>query len=124
MTNLTAGGAPPDRELVDPGSPPIQTGIHDSFSIPGYPLMLRQTRSRLVTEIDIVPARRWCNMIKSNSFFVQILGSSHSAFNAAMTAWSTHGLSPRLRHGSAFLGNVAGAWRGFVRSSRTSRGLP
>jgi hypothetical protein len=46
--------------------------------------MLRPTRSDLVTEIDIVAARHWCNMIKSNSFFVQILGSSDFAFDAAI----------------------------------------
>jgi hypothetical protein len=47
--------------------------------------MLRPTRSRLVTEIDIGPARLSCNMIKSNSFFVQIVGILRFASDTAMS---------------------------------------
>jgi hypothetical protein len=35
-----------------------------------HQLMLRPTRSRLVTEIDIVFALRPCNLIKTKSFAV------------------------------------------------------
>jgi hypothetical protein len=42
--------------------------------------MLRPTRSRLVTETDIVGARRQCNMIKTKSFSVENLGISAFAF--------------------------------------------
>jgi hypothetical protein len=41
--------------LVDPGGPVIQTRIHRSFSY-AVALMVRPTRSRLVTESDIVRA--------------------------------------------------------------------
>jgi hypothetical protein len=36
--------------------------------------MLRPTRSRVVTEIDIVCARRGCNLMKTKSFTVQFVG--------------------------------------------------
>jgi hypothetical protein len=86
--------------------------------------MLRPTRSRLVTEIDIGPARPSCNMIKSNSLVVQIMGILRFAPEAAMNRGSTRGLSPRLQNGCAFLGNVAGDWRDVGQSSRPIRAVP
>jgi hypothetical protein len=41
--------------------------------------MVRPTRSRLVTDPDIVGALGKCNMIKTGSLPVQILGISHFA---------------------------------------------
>jgi hypothetical protein len=58
-----------NRELVDLGGPVIQTRIHHRSPCVDAPcLMLRPTRSRLVTETDIVRALRQCNMLKTNSF--------------------------------------------------------
>src|ERR1700719_4263226 len=51
--------------------------------------MLRPTRSRLVTEIDIVPAFRWCNLIKEKSFSVQNMGISGFARPEAAGGWLT-----------------------------------
>jgi hypothetical protein len=77
--------------------------------------MLRPTRSRLVTETDIVPALRSCNLIKTKSFGVQFVGIFESASWEATTHWLTLGPLPRLRGGTGFVGNVAGEWRGFNR---------
>jgi hypothetical protein len=59
----------PGWKLVDPGGGAIQTRIH-RLSPLGKALtsMLPPTRSRLVTETDIVAALRQCNMIKTKSF--------------------------------------------------------
>jgi hypothetical protein len=51
--------------------------------------MLRPTRSRLVTEIDIVPAFRWCNLIKEKSFSVQNVGIFGFARSEAAGGWLT-----------------------------------
>jgi hypothetical protein len=75
--------------------------------------MLRPTRSRLVTEIDIVPARRSCNLIKTKSFAVRFVGIFDFAFSEATVGRLTLGPLPRLRGGSAFLADVTGEWRGF-----------
>jgi hypothetical protein len=58
-----------NRELVDLGGPVIQTRIHHRSPCVDAPcLMLRPTRSRLVTDTDIVRALRQCNMLKTKSF--------------------------------------------------------
>src|ERR1700719_3536025 len=85
--------------------------------------MLRPTRSRLVTEIDIVPAFRWCNLIKEKSFSVQNMGISGFARPEAAGGWLTLRPSPRLRRRPAFLGNVAGDWRCFSRTAKPGRRL-
>jgi len=53
--------------------------------------MLRPTRSIAVTEIDIVAALRWCNLIKTKSFAVQIIGISRFASWKATMQWLTLG---------------------------------
>jgi hypothetical protein len=54
--------------------------------------MLRPTRSLVVTKIDIVPALRWCNLIKTKSFAVQIIGISRICIlesnHAPANAWA------------------------------------
>src|ERR1700738_3418526 len=85
--------------------------------------MLRSTRSRLVTKIDIVPARRSCNLIKSKSFAVLIVVSSDFASSEATVGWLTLGPWPRLRGRPAFWRNIAGGWRSFNRDGGQGRGL-
>jgi hypothetical protein len=75
--------------------------------------MLRPTRSRLVTKIDIVPARRSCNLIKTKSFAVHFVGIFDFAFSEATVGWLTLGPLPRLRGEVGFLGRCSGEWRGF-----------
>jgi hypothetical protein len=54
--------------------------------------MLRPTRSRLVTESDIVRACRWCNLIKTKSFHVYFVGifrfACWEAFRGLANAWA------------------------------------
>jgi hypothetical protein len=64
--------------------------------------MLRPTRSRPVTETDIVRARRSCNLIKTESFAVQIMGNFVFARWEAAIEWLTPGPLPRLRGGAGF----------------------
>lgn len=85
--------------------------------------MLRPTRSRLVTETHIVGALRSCNMIKTKSFSVQIVGISVFASWEATAGWLTLEPSPRLRGRLAFLLNLADGWRGFNRNDKTGREL-
>jgi hypothetical protein len=68
--------------------------------------MLRPTR--LVTEIDIVPAPGWCNLIKDQSFSGQNIGIPGFARWEATGGWLTLRPSARLRRRLAFSGNVAG----------------
>jgi hypothetical protein len=65
----------------------IQTRSHDGLSLGrcADTLMLRPTRSRVVTEIDIVLALARCNMIKIASPNVQNLGISAFAMWEAMS---------------------------------------
>ena len=69
--------------------------------------MLRPTRSRLVTETDIVRALRQCNMLKTKSFHVQIVGISGFASWEAPTDWLMLEPSPRLRIDLDFQTNIA-----------------
>jgi hypothetical protein len=85
--------------------------------------MLRATRSLAVTEIDIVPALRWCNLIKTKSFAVQIIGISRFASWKATMHRLTLWPSPRLRDRPAFWTNVANERRGFNRTAKTGCGL-
>jgi hypothetical protein len=77
----------------------IQTGIHLGISLAPWriELMLRPTRSWLVTKMDIVPARRGCNLIKTKSFHVQFVGISAFAPWEAIADWLRLEPSPRLR---------------------------
>jgi hypothetical protein len=75
--------------------------------------MLRPTRFRLVTDSDIVPALRSCNLIKMKSYGVQIVGIPGFAPWKAPDDWLTLGLWPRLQKHPVFFGNVAREWRGF-----------
>jgi hypothetical protein len=59
--------------LVDLGGPVIQARIHGSFSY-AVAHMVRPTHSRLVTEFDIGRAFGRCNMLKTKSSDVQIVG--------------------------------------------------
>jgi hypothetical protein len=86
--------------------------------------MLRPTRSRLVTEMDIVRARRGCNLIKTKSFPVHFVGISAFALREAIADWLRLEPSPRLRERRHFLKKIAGRWRGFNRNRKTGRGLP
>jgi hypothetical protein len=86
--------------------------------------MLRPTRSWLVTEMDIVPARRGCNLIKTKSFPVQFVGISAFAPLEAIVDWLRLEPSPRLRERLHFLTKIAGHWRGFSRNRKTGCGLP
>jgi hypothetical protein len=70
--------------------------------------MLRPTHSRLFTEIDIVPAPGWCNLIKDQSFSGQNIGIPGFARSEATGGWLTLRPSARLRSSPAFFGNVAG----------------
>jgi hypothetical protein len=56
----------------------IQTRIHPSSLLMrgARGVMVRPTRSRLVTDPDIVRALGECNMIKTKSLFAQVLGIS------------------------------------------------
>jgi hypothetical protein len=85
--------------------------------------MLRPTRSWLVTEMDIVSARRGCNLIKTKSFPVQFVGISAFAPLEAIADWLRLEPSPRLRERRHFLKKIAGHWRGFNRNRKTGRGL-
>lgn len=80
--------------------------------------MLRPTRSRLVTETDIVPALRRCNLIKTKSFSVYFVGIFAFASGEAAAGRLTREPSRWLRARRAFLRNVAGEWRGFNRDHR------
>ena len=108
------GRAAPGRELVDLCRSVIQTRIHYRLSLCRDPLvaalglMLRPTRSRPVTETDIVPALRPCNLIKTKSFGVQIMGNFVFARQEAAADWLTPGLLPRLRGGAGFLWECCG----------------
>src|ERR1700704_5593408 len=82
--------------------------------------MLRPTRFRLVTDSDIVPAFRPCNLIKTKSSGVQIVGISGFAPWKASADWLTLGLLPRLQKRPGFFGNVAGEWRCFNRGGGRS----
>jgi hypothetical protein len=68
-----SGRAASGWELVDLCRPVIQTRIHYRLSscrdplVAALGLMLRPTRSRPVTETDIVPALGSCNLIKTKS---------------------------------------------------------
>jgi hypothetical protein len=86
--------------------------------------MLRPTRSRLVTEMDIVRARRGCNLMKTKSFPVQFVGIYFFAPLEAIADWLRLEPSPRLRERCHFLKKIAGRWRGFNRNPKTGRGLP
>jgi hypothetical protein len=86
--------------------------------------MLRPTRSRLVTKIDIVPALRRCNLIKIKSFRAQFVGISAFASWTATVNELSLGASPRLRAKPDFLKKIAGHWRCFSRSSRQAPELP
>jgi hypothetical protein len=86
--------------------------------------MLRPTRSRVVTEIDIVCARRGCNLIKTKSFTVQFVGIFVFALWEAIADWLRLEPSPRLREPRHFLKEIAGSWRGFNRIIKTVLGLP
>ena len=79
--------------------------------------MLRPTRSRLVTDSDIVCALRPCNLIKTKSSSVQIVGIPGFAPCKASADWLTLGLWPRLRERPGFFGNVAVEWRSFSRGA-------
>jgi hypothetical protein len=65
--------------------------------------MLRPTRSRPVTKTDIIAAVRLCNLIKTKSFAVQIVGNFVFARWEAAGDWLTLGPLPRLRGGAGFL---------------------
>jgi hypothetical protein len=64
--------------------------------------MLRPTRFRLVTDSDIVPALRSCNLIKMKSSSVQIVGIPGFAPWKAPDDWLTPGLWPRLQKHPVF----------------------
>jgi hypothetical protein len=85
--------------------------------------MLRPTRFRLVTNFDIVPALHPCNLIKTKSSGVQIVGISGFAPWKAPDDWLTRGLWPRLQERFGFFGNVAGEWRCFNRGGGAALGL-
>jgi hypothetical protein len=120
------GHAATDGELVDLGGPVIQTGIHLDISLAPWriKLMLRPTRSRVVTEIDIVLARHGCNVIKIKSFNVQFMGISAVASWEAIGGWLRLELSPRLRDRRHFFPKIARDWRGFNRNRKTGYGVP
>src|SRR5882724_3181978 len=80
--------------------------------------MLRPTRSLEVTGIDIGPAPGSCNLIKTKSFRVQIVGNSEFASWKAVADWLTLGPPPGLPDRPAFFGIVADEWRGFNRSAQ------
>jgi hypothetical protein len=94
-----------------------------SPDVAAHALMLRPTRSRLVTEIDIVLARRECNLTKTKPFPVQFVGKPGFARWEAVFGWLTLEPSQRLRESRDFLNNLAGEWRGFNRGDRPPAGL-
>jgi hypothetical protein len=80
--------------------------------------MLRPTRSRLVTELDIGRARRECNLTKRKSFGVQFVGISAFAPWEAIDDWLSLEPSPRLQEHPDFLTKISGYWRGFNRNRK------
>jgi hypothetical protein len=111
----------PGRELVDLGGPVIQTRIHCLLSLYRDALTgCAPARSRLVTEFDIVRAPRACNVIKTKSFRVQIIGIFDFASRKAPAHLPTPGSALRLRERPAFFVNVTGKWRSLNRNDEAA----
>jgi hypothetical protein len=86
--------------------------------------MVRPTRSRVVTESDIVLALRGCNLIKTKSFDVEIVGISAFASPEAFAGWLTLEPSAGLQACLVFPVNLAGGWRGFNRRPHKGGRVP
>jgi hypothetical protein len=71
-------------------------------------LMLRPTRSRVVTEIDIVLALAKCNMTKIKSSNVQFVGIPVFAAKQAAADWLTLEPLRRLRRWAGFAAECCG----------------